>query len=362
MKFVVWKVGASSLTVLGALLFTGCAASQVSSRIVEEPAGTAMSYGAPTDVGFEVETWASREVVSAIVYRKATCAAQPVQIVHRVRETLKDDVVMERKTMSRKQVAEGKASDVPCDVGYARDVEVYLAHGSEKFLAGTTDERGRVSVNLAELLKVAVYDDVPKTLSLEIRPAQAKPLRAVGELSLAHFDQQREKVDSLKDSLRSALSGELKEPSEVLVAYEALSALSVVAPYDADLSALSDRFYEVNQTRKREVSRSELSKNLKALGEARETLKVMGDAALPLYVQVAVSSGVLDRQALQWSSLRLLRALKQSGQDCVSDYAWRGVPMDAWDPEARLAAHYMSFAGGVGREQSITRVCRSWGK
>ena len=86
----------------------------------------------------------------------------------------------------------------------------------------------------------------------------------------------------------------------------------------------------------------------------------MGDAALPIYVQAAVSSGTLDRRALEWSSLRLLRALRGAPEVCASRFSWAALPTYGGSPDARLAAHDVHYAYGSSHADLLQNACRAF--
>ncbi len=101
-----------------------------------------------------------------------------------------------------------------------------------------------------------------------------------------------------------------------------------------------------------------MKENLAALADAKEALQVMGDAAIPIYVQAAVNSGTLDRRALEWSSLRLIRAIKGVPTICTAGFSYQNIGNYGWGPEARVAASYTRFAYGDDYAQSVNQVCR----
>lgn len=354
----------SALTILATVGLTalGCASSKTSVRMVEDPAGEATTYGAPQDVTYVAELDGGREQVRVTVYRSARCAVIPVQLMQRYKETLEGDKVVERTAISKRQVAKDADGSVPCDQTYARDVEVMLQVDQDRFSLGKANGQGEVSANLADLFKVGSTGEVPSSAKLLIRPQQAQPMVEVATVSLAQLVKYSSRIEELIGKMTVILSKDPADvtPEDITRSYEIYAQLQELGSDDPRVVALSARFWELFDGRKREEALERLGKNLQALGEAKATLKIMGDAAIPLYVQAAVNSGNLDRRALEWSSLRLLRALKGAPGVCSAGFAWASVPSYGWPADARLAAQYVNFGYGPGHAQSVQHACTTF--
>jgi hypothetical protein len=86
-------------------------------------------------------------------------------------------------------------------------------------------------------------------------------------------------------------------------------------------------------------------------------LKTMGDAAIPMYVQAAVSSGSLDRRSLEWASLRLISALKAAPNVCGAGYSYQNLGSYGFPLDAQLAAHAVNHAYGP-QPGFVVTACR----
>ena len=61
--------------------------------------------------------------------------------------------------------------------------------------------------------------------------------------------------------------------------------------------------------------------------------------------------------ALEWSSLRLITALKASPNVCQAGYSYGNLSTYGWPVDAQIAAHCVSSAYGVSPE-FLARACR----
>jgi hypothetical protein len=355
------------LPLLGGLALTigvlsACGSAQISTRMVDDPAGEAVEYGSPTKTDFVAELDAGREYGTVTVYKKSTCDVIPVTVMQTYKETLRGDEVIERSPVSKKQVAGRPQGTVPCDQTYARNVEVLFEAAGGRFSLGTTDDHGRVAANLSKVFKVGSFDEVPAQAKILLRPENAQPTIVAGELSLAQLMKHEERVKQLISQLEEIFArvGGDAPAEDILRSYEIYNQLVDVAPEDPRVQAASARFWELLDQRKRDESIENLGKNLDALKKAQGLLQVMGDAAIPLYVQAAVSSGTLDRRALEWSSLRLVRALRSSPAVCTGGFSWTGLPSYGWTDDANLAAHYVHYGYGSPHAQVVQRACRAF--
>lgn len=344
------------------VLLSGCGSSQISTRTVDDPAGEALEYGAPNKTDFVAELDAGREYGTVTVYKKSTCDVIPVTVMQTYKETLRGDEVIERSPVSKKQVAGRPQGTVPCDQTYARNVEVLFEAEGGRFSLGTTDDHGRVSANLANVFKVGSFDEIPAHAKILLRPENAQPTIVVGELSLAQLMKHEDRVKQLMAQLQEifARAGKDAPAEDILRSYEIYNQLVDIAPEDPRVQAAATRFWELLHQRKRDETIENLGKNLEALKKAQGLLQVMGDAAIPLYVQAAVSSGTLDRRALEWSSLRLVRALRGAPAVCAGGFSWTGLPSYGWTDDAKLAAHYVHYAFGSAHAEAVQQACRAF--
>ena len=349
----------SALLPFALVLGLGACGPKSTTRMVDDPSGTAIAYGAPRATTYSVAVAASKQYLSLSVFESSRCDVIPVTVVQRYQETLHGDKVVQRTPVTKKQVAADPKGDIACNQTYARNIQVLLDAGGNRVSLGETDAQGRVVGDLVALLQTSGYANAPKQAKVYILPNRAKPAVEVGVLELHELAQYEIRVTQLLAELEAILakgdSGQ--SPAEVTKSYELYSQLLQVADGDARVEAIGLRFWELWYGRKQEEARQKMEKNLDALGKAQETLKVMGDAAIPIYVQAAVSSGTLDRRSLEWSSLRLISALRTSPGVCQAGYAYGNVGSYGWPVDAQMAAHCVASAYGASPD-FIARACR----
>lgn len=352
------KVVPRLLTLAGFLLSAASCTPKTTQRLVEDPAGTAVEYGAPRDVTYSTDIVASKQILSLYVYQSARCDVIPVTIMQRYRETLRNDKVVQRAPVTKTQVAGKPKGTIPCDQTYARNIEVFLDAGGNRVSLGQTDAQGRVEGNLVGLLATAGYANSPKQAKFLIRP-RGKPLFEAGTIELHELAQYETRVTELLAELEAILAkGEAgQSAADVTKSYEIYWQLVSIADGDPRVEAIGRRFWELWYGRKQVEATQRMEKNLEALGRAKDTLKVMGDAAIPLYVQAAVNSGYLDARALEWSSLRLIRALRGAPTVCTSGFAFSRLGSYGWPADAQVAAQYVNYAYGPN-PGFIATACR----
>ena len=356
------RTSAIVLAALGAALAfgsTGCGAS-TTTRMVDDPTGTGTAYGAPKDTKYSAELGANKQRTRITVYETSRCDVIPVTVMQSYQETLSGDEIIQRAPVSKKQVSGAPQSTVACNQTYARNVEVLLEIEGSRVSLGQTDAEGMVYADLATLLETGTYEVTPTVAKVFLRADKARPSVPGGEIQLSQLAAQEARVQELIARLSAILAkGETGQSAdEITESYKIYGQLQEVAGSDPRVEALGARFWELFHGRKQEESREKLSRNLDALGEAQELLKVMGDAAIPLYVQVAVSSGQLDRRALEWSSLRLVSALRGAPDICSVGFSFSAVPSYGWGPDAALAARYVQFGYGNSHAASVQGYCR----
>lgn len=340
------------------LLTAACSPLAGNSRVVETPAGEAVTYGPPQDTQYEAEVDAMQDVARVVLYRSATCDVLPVKTLQRFEEKLQGNRVVERRPLSKKQVVGQPTGQVSCNQSYARDVDVMFEVDGGRFPLGTTNDVGTVEVNLVELFAVGSFEEVPERAVIVVRPIQAERSVEAGSVSFAQLQRQQSRVVELIAELEAILAkGESgASPAEITDSFKIYSQLMELAPEDPRVMGLRARFWELLFGRRLDEARERMSENLEALSQAQETLKVMGDAAIPLYVQAAVNSGMLDERSLQWASLRLINALR-GGLVCGAGYSFAQLPTYGWPADARLAAQYVHFGYGPGYTGAFQTAC-----
>lgn len=339
-------------------LLAGCGGGKATTRMVDDPSSQATAYGGPKQTTYHAEVDTSQAAAQFTIFQSSRCDVIPVTVMQRYEEVLHGDKVVQRNPVTKKQVAGDPVGTVPCDQTYARNVEVFLAAGDARHSVGKTDARGVVQANLAQVFQVANYDQVPDKVDIVLRPIRVAEVVSAGSVSLSELKRQQARVKELLTSLEAILArGETgASPDEITKSYEMYSTLQAMAPFDPRVQGISARFWELFYGRKQEEGREKMEKNLKALGEAKDVLKVAGDAAIPLYVQAAVNSGSLDSSAVEWSTLRLISALRGAPTLCTS-FAFGNVGTYGWPADARLAASYVNFARGDGYSAVVQRAC-----
>lgn len=342
----------------GLLFSAACSPLAGNSRVVETPAGEAVSYGPPQNTEYVAEVDAMQGQARLVLYRSATCDVLPVKTLQRFEEKLQGKRVVERRPLSKKQVVGEPTGQVACDQSYARDVDVMFEVDGGRFPLGKTNDVGTVEANLVELFSLGSFEEVPERATIVVRPIQAERSVEAGSVSFAQLQRQQSRVVELVAELKAILAkGESgASPAEITESYEIYSQLVELAAGDPRVEGLRARFWELLWGRQLDEARERMSKNLEALSQAKETLKMMGDAAIPIYVQAAVNSGTLDRRALEWSSLRLINALR-GGLVCSAGYSFAQLPSYGWPADARLAAQYVHFGYGAGYTGAFQTAC-----
>jgi hypothetical protein len=348
-----WSCGVISL-VLG---FAACSP-KTSTRMVDDPTGQATEYGAPQNPQYTAQVDTSMTRARITLFQRSECAVIPVTVMQRYEESLRGGEVISRTPVTKKQVAGNPTGVQPCDATYARNAEVLIAAGDARHSAGQTDAHGVVEVDLAKLFQVGSFEQVPDQVRVVVRPQRAQNVVDVGTLSLSELKRREVRLGELLQKMEAILGkGETGASSaEIGESYQIYEQLHELGPNDPRVLGLSARFWELYLGRKQEEARVKMERNLAALSSAKETLKVMGDAAIPLYVQVAVNSGTLDQGALEWSTLRLIRALR--GQNiCASGFSFSSVQSYGWPVDARLAAEYVNYGYGDGYSAVLNKLC-----
>jgi hypothetical protein len=341
----------------------GCGGGQLTSRVVDTPQGTTQMYGAPRNQTYSFEAEPELDVLRLHLYRSARCDVIPTDIVARRTETLDGDHVVSSVDQGPVQVAKAATTEVPCDQGYARDVDVSLVVGNAVHALGATDAHGYVALNLSAELREKLFGmGTPADAVVRVRGSKAQPAQDIGKLSLASLRDYEAGIGKLIDELNALLAKgtDLSSP-DIARSYELYEKLRALAWFDPRFKAASARFWELFFSRKQLEATQNLQRNLKALESAKALLKDAGDAAIPLFMQVAINTQSYDPRALDWASGELLTALRSKPQLC-SSFDWTKVETYGFLPATQVAVHYLRYAQGdsffnpiAGRCSFITR-------
>ncbi len=352
---------------LGAAVCFGAGASSIacagaaSVGTVEVPTGNSVSYGAPKNTKYFIDATPQKEMLGVTVYESSKCDVIPMIVMQRYKVTYRGEKEVSRSPLNLIQKADDPTSEVNCAQTYARNVEVVLqAEDGARYVLGKTDAFGKLEANLSAVFQTDSYAQLPASAQVVIRPPNAGRIENAGVLKLQQLASQQVRVAELLAEMESILAkGETgASAAEITQSYQLYTQLISIAGNDARVKGIKSRFWELFYGRKKAEALDRMKENLAALAGAKEALEVMGDAAIPLYVQAAVNSGNLDRRALEWSSLRLIRAIKGAPTICTNGFSYQNVGNYGWGPEARVAASYTRFAYGDSYEQTVTQACR----
>jgi hypothetical protein len=137
------------------------------------------------------------------------------------------------------------------------------------------------------------------------------------------------------------------------VLYEQIRHLSYSDPR---FQGAATRFWETVHGRKLDEANARLSQNLKALGQAQDLLKTAGIAAIPLYAQIAASSGAVDGRSVEWAKWELLGTLRVNTAACAPGFGWAdlgpGFPLGP-----AFAAQYLRFSQGDDFGLIVAGMC-----
>ncbi len=343
---------------IGLLVLAACGGKQLTSRVVDTPQGSTQAYGAPRDYSYSFEAEPELDVLRLHVYRSARCDVIPTEIVARRTETLDGDRVISSVDQGPVQIAKPATAEVPCDQGYARDVDVSLVVGNAVHALGRTDAHGYVGVNLsAELREKLLGASTPEDAIVRVRGPKAQPAVDAGKLSLASLRDYEAGTARMIEELNALLAqGTELSSADIARSYELYEKLRSLAWYDPRFKAASARFWELFFARKQVESTQNLQRNLKALESAKALLKDAGDGAIPLFMQVAINSQSYDPRALDWSSGELLTALRSRPQLCAS-FDWTKLDSYGFLPATQVAVHYLRYAQGDGFFDPISGRC-----
>jgi hypothetical protein len=336
----------------------GCGGGALTTKVVDTPQGSATALGAPRNQTYSFEAEPELDRLRLHVYRAARCDLIPTDVVARRTETWRGDHLVSSVDQGPVQVSKAATTEVPCDQGYARDVEVTLVVGNAIHNLGVTDAYGYVGLNISAELREKLFGmGVPQNAMVRVRGPKGQPAQEIGMLSLASLRDYETGIQRMLDELNALLAkgGDLSSP-DIQRTYELYEKLRAVAWYDPRFKAASARFWELFFARKQVESTQNLTRNLKALDSARELLKGAGVGAIPLFMQVAVTSQAYDPRAVDWASGELLSAIRARPQLC-SSFDWTQMQSYGFLPQTQLAVQYLRFAMGDGFYGPISGRC-----
>ena len=335
-----------------------CGRGAITKRDVDTPSGRIVSYGAPANTTYSFEAEPELNLLGLRLFRSSRCPLIPTDTVLRRTETLQGDRVIHTEEHGKVQIARAPAGDAPCDVGYGRDVAVSLVVGNAVHRIGTTDPYGYVSVNLSRELREKLYGEAaPSEVTVRVFPPRALGSLDIGQVSLASLRDFEAGVNRLLGALDPLLAkGTALTGPEIQRSYELYEQLRQLAYFDPRVRGALGRFWELFYGRKREESTQNLSRNLKALEGSQALLASASPAAIPLFMQAALSSQTVDGRALDWANGELFGALRRAPQACTG-FDWRRAPSYGFGPSALLAVNYLRFAHGDDFWGPMSGVC-----
>ncbi|HVY25276.1 MAG TPA: hypothetical protein VHB79_01940 [Polyangiaceae bacterium] len=340
-----------------------CSGGTLTTKVVDAPQGSTTALGAPRNPMYSFEAEPELDQLRLHLYRSAHCDVIPTQVVNRRTETWNGSHLVSSVDQGTVQVAKPATTEVLCDQGYARDMEVSLIIGNATHLLGTTDAYGYVGVNLsAELREKLFGQGVPPNAMVRVRGLKGQPAQEIGMLSLASLRDFETGISRMLDELSALLSkGSDLSSADIQRTYELYEKLRALAWYDPRFKAASARFWELFFARKQVDATQNLSRNLKALDAAKDLLKSAGVGTIPLFMQLAIQNQAYDPRALDWASGELLAAIRARPQLCTS-FDWTQLSSYGFLPPTQLAVQYLRFAQGdsfyapiAGRCSFITR-------
>jgi hypothetical protein len=342
---------------LGCVL-VACGGTALTTKVVDAVQGTSMVYGAPRNQTYSFEAEPELDQLRLHLYRSARCDLIPTDVVARRTETWNGDHLVSSVDQGPVQISKPATSEVPCDQGYARDVEVTLVLGNAIHTLGTTDAYGYVGVNLSAELREKLFGaGVPANAMVRVRGPKGQPAQEVGMLSLASLRDFEAGIGKMIDELNALLAkgADLSSP-DIQRTYELYEKLRALAWFDPRFKAASARFWELFFARKQLESTQNLARNLKALDAAKDLLKSAGAGAIPLFMQVAIGSQAYDPRALDWASGELLTAIRAKPQLC-SSFDWTQMQSYGFLPATQVAVQYLRFAQGDSFYGPISGRC-----
>jgi hypothetical protein len=158
------------------------------------------------------------------------------------------------------------------------------------------------------------------------------------------------------------LGKEEPTPAEITRSYELYAKLRSIAPQDARFEGLSARFWEVYLGRKRDEGTQRLRKNLTALEEAKGVLSSASLATIPLFAQIAASSGEPDARAVDWAIFEVLGGLRRAPELCTGGLGWGKLGQVSLGDNVRFAASYLRGVHGDDYLVTLQGLCGRLGR
>lgn len=349
---------AYGVSVWSAIVCAACSTGTLTTKVVDTPQGTTTALGAPRSPMYSFEAEPELDQLRLHLYRSAHCDLIPTDVVARRTETWDGSHLVSSVDQGPVQVAKPATTEVLCDQGYARDMEVSLIIGNATHLLGTTDAYGYVGVNLsAELREKLFGQGVPANAMVRVRGLKGQPAQEIGMLSLASLRDFETGISRMLDELSALLTkGSDLSSADIQHTYELYEKLRALAWYDPRFKAASARFWELFFARKQVDATQNLSRNLKALDAAKDLLKGAGVGSIPLFMQLAIQNQAYDPRALDWASGELLSAIRARPQLCAS-FDWTQLSSYGFLPPTQLAVQYLRFAQGDGFYGPIAGRC-----
>jgi hypothetical protein len=266
----------------------------------------------------------SNDLLRLTIFQHSECDVIKVDVVNRVRETLKDDDVVHQDPPTRIQRARGPTGAVvPCERTYARDVEVSLKWGDSTYPLGNTNAFGQLEVSLSKDLRQYLYSDGSEpakeaTVFVSYRDRGQVDRVAAGTISGAELDQTERRIKALLDEMNALLTTtDLSEPKDILRSYQLYEELRRLdTTGDPRIAATVGRFLELFFERKRLEARVERKLDamddleVAALYKAKALLQ-SGVLVVPPFVAASVNGGTLDPATLNWLLGRVRRVVRR---------------------------------------------------
>jgi hypothetical protein len=345
---------AFALSGLFASFSLGCGGGTLSYRDVDTPVGNDVSYGAPAATTYSFETEPELDLLGLRFFRSARCPVIPSKTVLRRSETLRGGKVISVVEHGMVRIAEPSNKDAACDLGYGQDLAVSLA----VHRIGTTNARGYIGVNLtAELRERWLGAQSPASATVRVFAPRSLGSVDLGEVSLASLRDFDAGVNRLLAELEPLLAkGTAISGPEITRSYQLYEQLRALGFNDPRVKGVLARFWELFYGRKAIDSTQNLTRNLQALQGAQALLQSAGPGAIPLFMQVAVSSQSYDPRAFDWAQGALFDGLRKAPQACTG-FDWRRAPSYGFGPSALLGIDYLRFAQGDDFWRSMSGVC-----
>ena len=348
---------------LAVLALVACGSGPVTYRHVDTPTATVNEYGAPKNTEYELEFEPAKDQLGITIYEHSVCDKIQVQVVNRTRETLEGDRVINETPLGKVQVAQQVSGQVPCEQRFAREAQVSLKVGEAVYPVGKTDAHGHIGVNLAKRLDADVYGAPEGEMVVLVRGQGSVQQQEVGRVPMGELRAREQRIEELTGNLSQLLAKppESMTPEELTRAYQLYAQLRSVAWYDGRFQGLQLRFWEVWETQRSMRATQNLSRNVKALDEAKELLRTAGAVSIPLFAQIGISNGLVDERTSEWARWQMLEGFRGRPAACAKGFSWAGMP-DYLSVEQQIAGGYLRFVYGDPFAQVLSDMCRQVGQ